>query len=103
MLTQTNYNSQIKVLQVQSPSKLIEPNKNYLAKIVSNEITFKTVKSKKDGSPLQIAEVLVALDGYKPFKAAIISEDINTFCQKNVNDMVDIFIKFDGKYTNAEI
>ncbi len=103
MLTQTNFNNQIKVLQVQSPSKLIEPNKNYLAKIVSNEITFKTVKSKKDGTPLQIAEILVALEGFKPFKAAIISEDINTFAQKNVNDMVDIFIKFDGKYTNAEI
>lgn len=102
-MNQVNFDSTIKVLNVQSPSKLIEPNKTYQAKIVSNDITYKKVTTKKDNTALQIAEVLVAIEGFKPFKAALITEEVQSFLSKQVNDIVSVFIKFDGKYTNAEI
>jgi hypothetical protein len=102
MLNLVNFNKEIKTLLIQSPSKSIEPNRIYDAKIVDENLTAKQVKTKK-GDNLQIIEVLVAIEGHKPFKASLISESVEDFSKKSKNDDVKVFIKFDGQYTNAEI
>lgn len=98
-----NFNEKIQVLTVSAPPKALEPNKSYKAKIADEKINFKKVNKKKDNTEMQIAEVLIVVEGFKPFKAALLSESPEEFKSKKMNDEVSVFIKFDGKYTNAEI
>lgn len=98
-----NFNDKIQVLTVSAPPRALEANVLHDAKIANEMITFKKITKKKDNSELQIAEVLVAVDGYKPFKASLISQSPDDFKSKKVNDIVSIFIKETDGYRNAEI
>lgn len=98
-----NFNEKIQILTVSAPPRALEANVLHIAKIADEKINFKKIIKKKDNTELQIAEVLVVVDGYKPFKAALLSESPENFKSKKVNDEVSIFIKETDGYRNAEI
>ena len=98
-----DFNKNIQVLTVSAPPRALESNSTYSAKIASEEIRFKKITRKKDNVEMQIAEVLVAVDSYKPFKASLISQSPDDFKSKKVNDEITIFIKESDGYRNAEI
>ena len=102
MLKLVNYNSEVKTLLIQGPPMELIPNESYSAKIASENLTAKTIKTKK-GDNLQIIEALVVVDKYKPFKATLLTQTANEFSQKTIGDDISVFIKFDGTYRNASI
>jgi hypothetical protein len=99
----TGLDKAIKVLHVSSPSLLIE-NGNHKATIMSDAIEVFTTKTKKD-EPLQIVSIKVQIDGFSPFSAAIITEDVTKFLkEKSQDDEIQVSVTTNDKgYKQAQI
>lgn len=106
MLNKTNTTA--KILAISSPSKEL-PNNNesnpfYMAKIVSNAITYTQEFKTAKGDTMVIAQIKVSINEGKPFNASILSYEIEDFCKKfSTNDELKVYISTNAKnYKTAD-
>lgn len=98
MLTATQTTA--KVLQILAPSNELTEG-SHKAKIVSEVVTYSNEFKVGDKEKMVIAQILVAIEGQKPFNCAIFSDDVATFCSKySKGDGLDIYIQKNAKNPN---
>jgi hypothetical protein len=105
-----DFNKDVKTLLIQSPPESLPIDVQIDAKIAGEDLTSKIIEYKKDDKmqKIQIFEILVAVEGHKPFKASVLSESHEDFANRTKGDDVKIIIKTskgknDKTYKNAEI
>ena len=88
MLTTTNFNANVKTLQISIPPM---EQGIYNCTIVDNLVA-KVVTKKSDNTQLQIIEVPCEFEG-KKFKASLLTENVEIFASaKNIGDIVSVAI-----------
>ncbi len=103
----TGLDKKVAILHVSSPSLLID-NGSHAATIVSDEcdVFTTTIKTgEKAGQPLQIVSIKVQIEGFNPFAAAIITEDVTKFLKdKSKDDEITVSVTTNDKgYKQAQI